>query len=113
MAYRNNQESPVFVAFSGKVFAMERASGKRLWKHAMSTTRHIGLVVTGARVYALGPELVCLDALDGRVIWSWPETSGYETLFVHDGLVVVGGSTGEVSCFNAEDGVVLWEDSFD
>ena len=74
---------------SERVFCLDEATGKILWKHEYPVTYTISYpagprctpTVDGDRVYTLGAEgaLLCLAVADGRVIWSRDLKRDYET----------------------------------
>lgn len=100
----------MYVAFGHHVVAMDRATGARVWTRDLVSPHSIRLSVHGDRLFALGSELVRLDAADGRVRWR-AEQPGGATLLV-DGDRVFTGGAGEVRCFDAETGALLWHDKF-
>lgn len=100
----------VFVAFGEHLFGMDRRTGNRIWNHRIPWATNIRLAADDVKVYALGGGLSCLDGATGRVLWFVEKVSG-DTLLLHDGQLFVGGA-GELRCFSAVDGALLWVDIF-
>jgi outer membrane protein assembly factor BamB len=101
------------VAFGDHVFAMNRDTGARLWAAELlpSMAVAVRLCVEGDRVYALGGELVCLDAATGKVHWRAKDYSSAWTMLVEGDHVFVGGP-GEVWGLSAATGELLWHEKF-
>lgn len=112
MSFRQPESAPpiVYVAFGEHLFAMNRHTGERIWNYRIRWAATIRLAVDEFRVFALGAGLSCLDAARGNVLWYVENVSG-DTLLVHDRQVFVGGA-GELRCFSAENGALLWTDIF-
>jgi outer membrane protein assembly factor BamB len=114
------------------VFCFAADTGTVLWKHAypcelqpLSYEGGPGATpaVDGRRVYTFskGGDLFCLDAAEGRVIWSkqfepWPRQEGDwantwryagSPLVVHDKVFMSMGQAG--AAFNKHDGTVIWQ----
>lgn len=114
--YRAPQPAPlVFAAFRGRVFALERRTGRPAWAQRFErwssglTTR---LCAVDDRVYVLGWGLACLDAASGTIIWQAdiPGALSGGTLLV-DGDLIFVADQGEVACF-ATSGHLLWHHPF-
>jgi outer membrane protein assembly factor BamB len=114
--YRAPQPAPlVFAAFCGRVFALERRTGRPVWVQRFAswtsgvTTR---LCALDGRVYALGSGLACLDAASGTVLWQVdvPGALTGGTLLAEGDLIFVADQ-GEVACF-ATSGHLLWHHPF-
>jgi outer membrane protein assembly factor BamB len=112
-AYRSSDpiSDLVFVAFNGRIFAMDARTGERKWVHDFDSRMSVRLVVRDDRIIALASGLTCLDAASGRVAWTTERVSA-DTLLVHGDRVFIGGS-GEVRCFDATTGKLLWHDGYD
>ncbi len=109
-----NAWEPVVVAFGGKIYGMDPASGARVWSYEAdaSLQRRVRLGVDRGRVYALMlGVLMCLELATGQLVWR-VEPAGYgDTFLVRDGIIVFGVA-GEVSAYAAADGRLLWRDEF-
>ena len=112
-----------------RVHALDEKTGKVLWTHAYDCTYKVGYpggprttpLVAGGKVYALGTmgDLVCLDAVSGKPLWSRnfmkdynaPEqTWGFSASPLLDGeklICVVGGDAVAVA-FHKDTGKELW-----
>ena len=113
-----------------RVLCLEESTGNLLWKHEYSVKYNISYpagprctpTVHQGRVYALGAEghLNCLDASDGKLIWSkdfqrdyGAKTSlwGYASSPLVDGeklICVVGGEGSHAVAFDLETGDEIW-----
>jgi hypothetical protein len=114
----NYRDSPVpnhlVVAFSGRVFAMERESGNRVWaKPIAEDVVRVQVVHDRVIAFAHGPGVSCLDIRDGAEIWRThlPGMPSADSLLCDEGHVFAGGS-GEVFCLRITDGHLLWHDPF-
>jgi outer membrane protein assembly factor BamB len=114
-AYRSSDpiSELVFVAFNGRIFAMDGVTGERKWVHDFDVRRSVRLVVRDDRIIALAlrARLSCLDAAGGRVAWTTEQMDG-DTLLVDGNRVFIGGG-GEVQCLDATTGKLLWRDGFE
>ncbi len=100
----------VFVSFGEHLFAMDRRNGNRIWHHRIAWASHIRLAADDRKLYALSTGLCCLDAMTGHVDWQIDSVTG-DTILLHDGQLFVGGS-GELRCFSASTGQLMWVDIF-
>ena len=114
------------------VFCFASATGEVLWRHrypcdpqplAYEGGPSATPAVAGGRVYTFSKEghLFCLDARDGRVVWSkkfdpWPHREGdWKNTWRYAGSPLVAGErlivcVGEAGlALNASDGAVLWQ----
>jgi outer membrane protein assembly factor BamB len=100
----------VVVAFNGRVIALRRDDGARVWVHEELAPSTMRVEVVGDQVYALGNgHLVCLELANGQQ--RWRASALGSTLLVAGDQVFVGGS-GEVACYAASDGARQWSDGF-
>lgn len=112
------------------VIAVDRESGRQLWKTRNGNAYQEGQgngprgtpTVINGKVYSLGGngDLSCLDAASGRVVWQKNILKDYggqnitwgisESLLVDDGNVICcpGGNRGTVVALNAETGAATW-----
>jgi outer membrane protein assembly factor BamB len=109
----------VFAATSyGEVFALNAATGDRVW------TQRVGVPVSAApsvaddKVYVVTTDnqVFALDAANGKILWSYAgivENAGLlggASVAIDGGLVVVPFSSGELFALRAETGAVVWSD---
>jgi outer membrane protein assembly factor BamB len=101
------------VAFGSNVVAMDRMNGRRVWSRTLPGALWRRLVVTDDRVYVCGPgRLACFAYPTGVDIWNVSTPIRTDTIVMDGAQILVGGG-GEVTCFSAEDGRVLWKDGFE
>jgi len=104
--------SLLIVAFSGQVFALDRATGARRWEQKVGSASTVELHVEGGVVIAATSScLAFLDYLTGvphRLVDLRP--AGRPTLLVDGGHLYLGAS-GEVTCFTLR-GDQVWSDGF-
>ncbi|MBI1372433.1 MAG: PQQ-binding-like beta-propeller repeat protein [Phycisphaera sp.] len=95
---------------------------KLVWQIDTLGIGHAGPSVVGGRIYIMsdrgnGEELHCLDASNGKMIWSTPVGSHYDnnwgdgprsTPTIDDGKAYCMGSKGELACIDATSGKSLW-----
>ncbi len=68
-----SQSSVVYVGISGTVLALDRASGREVWRCSLKGSDFVNVVVEGGDVYAsTRGEMFCLDAASGQVRWNNP-----------------------------------------
>lgn len=112
-----------FSDFNGKVTALNKRTGKRMWKRKVGTlaavspgvdARHRLIFVPtlsdsrGARLPGNG-RIVALGMRRGRIHWSHPLPPGSESSpLVHGNSVFVGTQNGDVYSFQARSGHVNW-----
>jgi outer membrane protein assembly factor BamB len=103
----------VFGAADNLVYALERATGKELWRRDLKApidTEPIsfdGKVVIGNR----GPGVHALAAETGEIVWRTPFWGSWveSTPVVREGVVYVGSSDlTRVSAIDGKDGRILW-----
>jgi outer membrane protein assembly factor BamB len=110
----------VYVATGyAEMLALDAASGKLLWRHAVPAPLHSAPTVADGRVYAVtvDNQLEVLAADDGRLLWNHtglPETAGLlggSSPAVEGDVVVVAYSSGEIFALRTENGRPLWTDN--
>jgi len=115
---------------SERVLCFNEADGKPLWHYDYECSYHVSYpagprvapLVHDGRVYSLGTEgnLLCLDALNGKVIWSkalqteyglkvpmWG-FAGHPLLHGNRLICLVGGEGSTVVAFDKDSGKELW-----
>jgi outer membrane protein assembly factor BamB len=103
----------VVVAFSGRVFGLDPASGAIVWEHEIDTAGNAtALAITETHVYAASfRELTCFRYPSGELAWTVSTTKiGRTTLLLEDDKLLVA-KAGEVECFTL-DGKQLWHNRF-
>ena len=113
-----------------RVLCLDANTGAKVWEHTYDCAYRIAYpagpratpVVSGGRVFTLGAmgDLLCLDAHDGKVIWSRqflkdftdePPVWGYSAHPLLDGdrlICLVGGTNSAVVAFHKDTGKELW-----
>ena len=120
------------IAGNERVLCLSATDGKLLWKHVYDCPYTISYpvgprttpLVRDGRVYTLGAmgDLLCLDANEGRVIWSKklmreykldaPPVWGFAAHPLLDGSLLyclVGGEKSAVVAFNKDNGEEVWK----
>ena len=89
----------VYGADDGKVYAVDRAKGTKLW--ALDTgNRPMSPVIAGDRVVvSSGGTLLVADLASGRKLWSAPVSDDLSSPAVVGGMILVGGDDGTVTAF--------------
>ncbi len=113
--YRQSQPiSPyVIVTLGSVVVAMDRHTGRRVWEWRLLSDGALTRAhVTDQRVIVGGMKhLACLAYATGLQLWSVDSPVYVSTWLFDEGQLFVSGS-GEVACFDAESGRLLWHDGF-
>lgn len=116
MTYRAQQSIPILVvAFGGRIFGVDPASGRHIWGHESREPSQLHIVrlhVVGDRVYAvIDRELRVLSYTTGQVLSSVSIPHGAtSTMMLLEGRIYCAGN-GAVACFGL-DGALLWADEF-
>lgn len=93
----------------GSLFAIDGATGKILWRKAVSAIRGISLAAGDGRVVFQGDNLVALDLKSGKELWrTKPQDAAIRTLVLVDGAVVLLSSKG-VETLDAATGKQRWQ----
>lgn len=106
------------------MYALDAATGRRVWSRATPTTDNSQLVMADSAVVIADPDdggVVALDAATGAQLWykSTGPNSGVLGLVADGGAVFGGwgaqasGLTGGVTALSAAAGVVLWTAEFE
>ncbi len=102
----------------GSVFALDKASGKILWRTDLNTPLRTAPTVCGQKllVQSLDNRLFALDVQSGKEVWKY-NISAEDTVLagnaapscsVAENLIVVGFSNGEIQAFSADIGYPAW-----
>lgn len=95
----------------GTVIAVERDSGKLIWKQELELPISGGVGVGNGRVLvsAYDGQLVALSALDGTEAWRVQlKSESAAPVQLSEGLALVQTIDGQVSAFNSETGELRW-----
>jgi outer membrane protein assembly factor BamB len=105
--------APLLVlAFNGYVVAVERRTGKLVWKQQYHEPYMARLLFAPERVL-LGyhKELVCLAYATGQVLWRTTVPTWIDSIVV-DGDEIFFGAGGEAGCVDVNTGALLWHHPF-
>jgi outer membrane protein assembly factor BamB len=116
--YRENaaeDRSIIITAFSGKIFGLERASGKIVWSAELeSYGGEVDIFIeSGVVVACTRSRLALLDYKTGRslaYVALVGEYAGRPTMIVDQGQIIIARS-GEIACY-ALNGQALWLQPF-
>lgn len=114
----NNGKLYISTPFA-ELFAIDVKSGKPIWSAKTNSPLRSAPTVAGGRVFvvSLNNELTAYDEATGNVLWSHTgvmENAGILggcTPSVHEGVVVVPYSSGEVFALQVENGYPLWTEN--
>ncbi|MBU0539991.1 MAG: outer membrane protein assembly factor BamB [Gammaproteobacteria bacterium] len=102
----------IFIASSnGKVAALKKANGKKVWKESYDLRISGGVGVFGTLLFVgtSDGEVLALDRLTGDIVWRAPMSSEVLSAPQSNGsVVVVQTYSGEVQGLNFDDGKLLW-----
>ena len=112
-AYREQPMPPVLVvAFNGRVFGVDLATGEARWEHNLSGVESPAILVTSDAIYAASErKLTCLRYPDGKRLWSVDVSAGGRATLLLEGDRIVVAHQGEVACFT-RDGARTWHNAF-
>jgi outer membrane protein assembly factor BamB len=89
----------VYGADDGKVYAVDREKGTKLWAYDTGN-RPTSPVVAGSRVVvSSGGSLFLLDLAAGTKVWSAPVSDDITSPAVVGGMILVGGDDGTVTAY--------------
>ena len=105
-----------FGNISGKVWALDAATGHRRWRYTTGGLIDAGPAVAGGTVYVgsyghafIGAgKVYALDAATGHLRWSYTTGSGVPGLAVAGGTVYAGSRDGKVYALDAATGHLRW-----
>jgi len=64
------QGNLLFIGIGGKVLALDRATGREIWRTDLISSDFVNLTVDGGDLYAAAEgELYCLDPATGQIRW--------------------------------------------
>lgn len=125
----NGRELLVSGAADGAVYALEYATGRKIWGFNLSQRGlNSSVVAEGNYVYASHSEenhdtaalgrVVCIDATgsgdvtETHEVWRYEgQTVGYTSPVLHEGKLYVVDNSANVHCLDAKTGKLLWEHS--
>jgi len=65
-----SQTGTLFIGIKGTAVALDRASGKELWRTVLRSSDFVNIVLDGGELYAAAQgELYCLDPATGHIRW--------------------------------------------
>jgi len=65
------QDTPLFLGIGGHVVALDRASGKEIWRTKLKGNDFVNVVLDDGALYASNKgEVFCLDPATGTVRWN-------------------------------------------
>jgi hypothetical protein len=98
----------------GAVCALERATGRLIWRRPLHPLGHDSVCLSEGVLYAHALHtLYALDAASGEILWSWrPARAGGAPLHaspcIADGRLFIGDEAGHFWCLDARTGHSLW-----
>ena len=103
----------VFASCDGSVYALNAATGKRVWRFVTERPVVASPSVAGGRVYIGSSEgkFRALDLSTGKLLWEFTGLEGFvETKpLVHEGKVIFGAWDGHLYALDADTGRLLWK----
>lgn len=94
-----NEAWVVFGAADGKVYALDRASGRLQWSFPTDGAAKSPVLAGEKVVVTSGGSLFLLRLADGQQLWSYPVSDEVTSPAVLAGMVVVGSDDGTVVAF--------------
>jgi len=100
-------------SFNGKVYALDKTTGKKIWQTKLKHKNITGGTGYGANLVILGTlkgDVIALDANSGTI--KWQAKVGSEILAppaANDEIVVVQSQNDTLTAFKVSDGSKLWE----
>jgi outer membrane protein assembly factor BamB len=111
MQARTNGPTVVVTAFGGHIFGLDPATGGVLWEHDIGG-HSPRVIVTDTHVFAHGYKLHCMSYPSGDVVWEKDSFGPTGCTLIFSEGRLFSGSNGEVTCFSAENGELLWQNKF-
>ncbi len=93
----------IFSADDGFVRALDRATGKQIWKFDTAGLPTSPVVANGKVLVSADGVLFLLSIKDGRKIWSNEISDEITSPAVVDGMIIVGADDGTVTAFGKKD----------
>lgn len=107
---------------SGNFYALEAATGKRLWKYPAAESERVGPIlhsggVEGGRAFVASMDgcVYALEADTGRLVWRFesPQRTGFSAaVLLAEGKVFAPNRGGTLFALNQTDGRVAWATDF-
>jgi outer membrane protein assembly factor BamB len=99
------------VAFGGNLLGVDPATGKVVWERDVGahTPR---VIVTDAYVFVAGLRLACFAYPTGEPVWENRAYTDRAASVILSDERLFCGSNGEVACYSARDGQLLWKNKF-
>jgi outer membrane protein assembly factor BamB len=94
-----NDKVVVFGADDGKVYALNRATGARLWDFDTKNRPSSPVIARDRVVVTSGGSLFVFDLAGGKKLWSAPVSDDLTSPAVVGGLILVGGDDGTVTAY--------------
>jgi outer membrane protein assembly factor BamB len=110
----------LFVATGfAQLIALEAATGKEIWRSALTAPLRAGPTVAAGKVFAvtIDNQVHALDAATGRKLWAHAGITENAGLYgsaspaFEGNIVIATFSSGEIFALRADNGRVLWSDS--
>lgn len=89
----------VFGADDGKVYALNRATGVKLWEFDTKNRPLSPVIARDRVVVSSGGSLFVFDLADGKKLWSAPVSDDITSPAVVGGMILVGGDDGTVTAY--------------
>jgi len=99
-----------FVTFSGRVFGLDRESGKRCWDiaHLAGGVVSPPLLADGKVYFVNNDGAVAVDAHSGEIEWETGTISNFSSMAFSNGTIYVGTEDGSLTALGARSGQVKW-----
>jgi outer membrane protein assembly factor BamB len=98
----------------GAICALERDSGKLLWRRELSKYANASVYLHGGRLFGGSPNtLFALNPDSGETVWSFCPYGDGESIYssptVHENRVYIGDRRGCLHCLDAVSGKTIWK----
>lgn len=104
----------VILSLTKRLVAVNAHTGQRVWEYESGYHDGRLFVDQGLVIFSVMGVVHCLDYLTGALRWKTPlptSVRGADTVLVFAGCVIALG-LGEAVCLNAQNGALLWHDTF-